>query len=103
MDEYIEREKALEIIDQIFFSTDPTGDEQIGVLKCRTAIREEIPAADVAKVRRGKWYYNEMHSDLGYSTYVCSLCKKEVCIDEEDDKLNYCPHCGAKMDGSDEE
>lgn len=96
MAEYIDRSQLIQRIKQE--PTDGMYTEEI-----LSAI-DEIEAADVAEVRHGKWYYNEMHSDLGYRAYACSLCKKEICIDEEDDKLNYCPHCGAKMDlGDDEE
>lgn len=94
MAEYIEREALKKDISALETAGAFTESFKNAVLK----IISENPAADVAEVRHGKWYYNEMHSDLGYSAYACSLCKKEVSIDEEDYKLNYCPYCGAKMD-----
>ena len=39
-EQWIDREKLLKKIDEIFDRTDVTGTEQIGVLLCRKAIRE---------------------------------------------------------------
>lgn len=90
MAEYIEREKALKLIDQIFDLTDPEGEEQIGVLKCRAAIREAIPDAGVAKVRHGEWITYEN------GAVICSECNDGEKWKEF--RLTYCPYCGAKMD-----
>ena len=49
MAEYIEREAALEAIDEYFRTTNPDGDEQIGVLRSRRIIRT-LPSAYVAPV-----------------------------------------------------
>ena len=66
----------------------------------------DIPAADVAPVRHGKWlnFYGD------FSTAECELCAElyEVSPDESPQKeyfdafkefYRYCPNCGAKMDG----
>ena len=65
---------------------------------------ENFPNADVAPVRHGRW-------ELEYETYGkmrCSVCKKEALIEKAIDDVgvitnyvdsNYCPNCGAKMDG----
>jgi hypothetical protein len=53
MAEYIEREKALNLISDIFFATDPNGEEQCSVIKCSRAIRN-APSADVVEVVRCK-------------------------------------------------
>ncbi len=47
--------------------------------------------ADVAPVRRGSW---KPEGDCGITR--CSVCRWSIeeCID-----WNYCPNCGAKMDG----
>ena len=61
-----------------------------------------IPAADVVEVRHGEWYDSE------YEYLKCSVCGEAVYVGfdvtaEEDLQkqlwTNYCPHCGAKMDG----
>lgn len=52
---------------------------------------EKIPAADVAPVVHGRWI---MHDDEFGLTCECSACHIETMGDG-----NYCPNCGAKMDG----
>lgn len=53
-----------------------------------------IPVADVAPVRHGRWI---MHDDEFGLTCECSACHIETMGDG-----NYCPNCGAKMDGGGE-
>lgn len=53
--------------------------------------------ADVAEVRHGEW---SMDYDCGGYVLSCSLCDEHYWIEREDEKKpNYCPNCGAKMDG----
>lgn len=47
---------------------------------CIIGVLEEVPAAPVREVKRGKWLY-------GY----CSCCGERTVWDETD----YCPNCGA--------
>lgn len=54
-------------------------------------IIEELPAADVAPVRHGRWtridYHDARCSECGHKTYY-------------PDRISlYCPECGARMDG----
>ena len=58
---------------------------------------QENTAADVAPVRHGRW---EKQSGL----YSCSECGMTCPYDVQADVIeywacNYCPNCGAKMDG----
>lgn len=53
---------------------------------------DQIPAADVAPVKHGQWVF--YHYELYGCYYECSNCKYE-----SNKKTNYCPNCGAKMDG----
>lgn len=56
---------------------------------------EDMPAADVAPVTHGRWISKNPH---GYEwTFVCSNCGY---VDgfPFNDRHNYCPNCGAKMD-----
>lgn len=50
---------------------------------------QRVPAADVVEVRHGWWIPDK---DLDY----CSECGCEKLARK---RQNYCPHCGAKMDG----
>ena len=60
-----------------------------------------IPAADVAPVRHGRWICIRK----GYGEYECSVCHgmDSNCSDYYSDHVvteqEYCPNCGAKMDG----
>ena len=53
-----------------------------------------LPAADVAQVRHGRW---GTHSDRPDSL-ICSVCNCGFDMWKHDPH-NYCPNCGAKMDG----
>lgn len=62
-----------------------------------------IPAADVAPVVHGLWerepssYWRWTPSGavaVTRTTYRCGLCGRGTAV-----KSNYCPNCGAKMDG----
>ena len=57
-----------------------------------------IPAADVAPVRHGHWVKEKPDVLIHWH---CSVCKN--CYYLEEPNANYCPNCGAKMDGGDNE
>lgn len=63
---------------------------------------DNVPAADVAEVRHGHWELIDKHyraqDGWEYRRYRCSLCHRTTV--EPD---NYCSHCGAKMDESEDE
>ena len=90
--EYIEREALLTTyrkwLPQLV-SEEDAGDRR-GVETC-IAVLEEASAADVAEVKHGRWV---ICSD-GYYPY-CSECKNEP---KHGEMTDYCPNCGAKMDG----
>lgn len=56
-------------------------------------ILEEYGTADIAPVRHGRWRLSEY---AGINYYQCSLCGHSV----SPTAYNYCPNCGAKMDGA---
>lgn len=69
---------------------------------------DHCPTADVTEVRHGR-NVTDMHP---VDEFICSECGlilrdlTETRIDEENEdecyfefECNYCPHCGAKMDG----
>ena len=101
MPEYIEREALLaELEDEIDFVSPFYNAEQnqyftMG-LRCAYRDAQRFPtAADVVEVRHGKWIENSCYN-------ICSVCEKYVHAWNDDGDLQefaYCPHCGAKMDG----
>lgn len=87
MAEYIERELAIEALSR---------GEGCGNV-CRRAI-ERIQAADVTPVRHGRWIdaYPDIETNPMFMYGICSECGFEQGMSKY---LNYCPNCGAKMDG----
>ena len=81
MDEYIKKEDIEQKI-QDGLNNLVLGHDAIEVL----GMIYEMPAADVAPVRHGRWVTTAPHP-------YCSLCFVEC-----RDKTSYCPHCGALMD-----
>ena len=94
-DEYIRREDALKLLsDDIPIcgaSLYQVGAK--GGLQIAHGIVAAIPAADVAPVLHGRKIED---GDIG-CFWLCSLCGE--CLPYG---ANYCPNCGAKMDGGDE-
>ena len=89
MAEYIDREALLLRIDCY-------GTNKFGMLDddIRAFIKAQ-PAANVASVQHGRW---EEASDG--DGIVCPFCRTDFCtIIYDTDYFNYCPNCGAKMDG----
>ena len=62
-----------------------------------TLILREAPTIDVALVRHGRWV-----SVLHKLARICSVCNRDEpykFADINADVYDYCPNCGAKMDG----
>ena len=53
----------------------------------------DTPAADVVPVVHGRWTFYFSHGYDEYE-YKCSACN-----DWANQRYQYCPYCGAKMDG----
>ena len=59
-------------------------------------IINEIPAAEVAPVVHGRWIPVPSSDMVTGKAYTCSECEK---MRFGSFKPNYCPNCGARMDG----
>lgn len=88
MDEYIKKEDIEQKI-QDGLNKLVLGHDAIEVL----GMIYEMPAADVAPVRHGRW------AKRGCK-WQCTQCMVLMSIDgtPKENLLNYCPNCGAKMD-----
>lgn len=63
---------------------------------------ENIPAADVAEVRHGRWVDKTNISRSAVEQRVdCSVCG-QIFWTTAVLSFNYCPNCGARMDKEDE-
>ena len=102
MAEYIEREDLLELYRMDDPVLNKNGHVPLPVIRQNIM---DIPAADVATVRHGRWLHTE--EPLGWQDVdcmECSACHDSWIIEEDycfDDMpiWNYCPSCGAKMNG----
>lgn len=114
MAEYIEREEAIKRI-QKTYCADCNSYNGVKCRACGTGdaidMIEDAPAADVAPVVHGRWVYDPNARDWNLGGYVCNLCgviNKNLPGDTRFNPLNfagsaYCPNCGARMDGADNE
>jgi hypothetical protein len=60
---------------------------------------DTIPVADVQPVRHGKWVLDKP-DEYGNRKPKCSVCGEYHLYSWSDyTRCNYCPQCGAKMDG----
>lgn len=89
MAEYIERRAAHDAV------TDAIWHGKRSMHDVASAINS-VPNADVAPVRHGWWIEHKHFNHDHYidSTYECSECNVEEPLTSD-----YCPNCGAKMDG----
>ena len=87
MAEYIERKAAL---DAVHKWCDPCGAAVEAVLS--------VPTVDVAPVVHGRWEWDLV------DVYRCSACGEKSRVKEVMGKpaWDFCPNCGAKMNGGDE-
>ena len=120
MDEYIEREATIKRIKEVYC----VGCNSYHGVRCRACgtgdaidIIEDAPATDVAPVVHGRWeWFEEWYpstpghpmecEDYGWRCGECKTALEDMvggCWDDPDDepKLNYCPKCGAMMEGGD--
>lgn len=94
MTEYIKREKVYEMLNDLGgcgAEPDTWADGWDKAIDAAIGELYKLPAADVQGVKHGHWENSE-------SPYV-HLCKCSVCKAYYETETNYCPRCGAKMDG----
>lgn len=102
MNEYIERERLLRR-----FNIDDMMNVNGTLISLEDArnTTSNFPAADVAPVRHGRWICIRK----GYGEYECSVCHgvDSDCSDYYGTHVvteqDYCPNCGSRMDGDDDE
>ena len=96
MAEYIKKDELLK------FKADVYDEDGHVLYAVPTGCIVAMPPADVMPVRHGMW---EDSTDewFGTDVYTCSKCRESYVLVEgtpKENLWNYCPNCGAKMDGN---
>ena len=95
MIEYIEREAAIESI-----MSEP---QDAHYPHWYSAKIKSIPTAYVVPVRHGKWITTSGEVFPGSNQFLCYSHKHDECgfqyIDMGENEYDFCPRCGARMDG----
>ena len=84
---YIDRGKAFDVLTEYYHHKTLIQKESLKEALSR------VPTADVAEVKRGRW------KGEGLGDYRCSLCGSIT----THTRTNFCPNCGANMDGRKDE
>lgn len=96
MTEYISREDVL----RKFIEGDGHDDDRFtegynfAVQEYREKVKK-IPSADVQPIRHGRWLSSD--ACITIDCQVCSECRSNILMDRF--YYDYCPVCGARMDG----
>ena len=109
MDGYIDREELMKFpIRHNHYDKEHGNKHFIYGIETVLEYAENLPAADVAPVRHGRWIMKKTSAGASYT--ICSHCNASVKYNDEYGTAimnlkgaNYCPNCGAKMDGSSNE
>ena len=103
-EEYISREAAIKaVVAMTIYADAPAlnaaveteyhrGREWIGGVRDALIEIGDLPAADVRPVKRGKWI--AQYSGSHFAQYRCSCCNMACEM-----VFNFCPNCGAAMEG----
>lgn len=95
MAEYISKEELIKHLDKC--RNDPLFDPEMARMCFAISILiENMEAADVQSVKRGKWKH------VAGMNSKCSVCSHYFPVTEFNSRpfdINYCPNCGARMDG----
>ena len=92
MSEYIHKEEVLRLLNRNSITKSITFAD--GVTIYDTILN--MPTADVQEVKHGNWIYNLTYYESDECN--CSLCG-QLMTTAKGVRMNYCPNCGAKMDG----
>ena len=102
MDEYIKKADVLEYLsarkNQVLKSPLSTLDAKFEVMEIFDFVTHRVESADVASMKHGRWEV-VVGSD-GKEKMVCTGCRKQQDLTGV---FSYCPNCGCRIDGGDDE
>lgn len=103
MNEYISREAVLKAFK--LKVKNPKKDYQRGMQDAIDCLIPEviadIPATDVQPIKHGRW--SECYTDTHHYSGICSVCGKASIKSLTESLYDFCPKCGARMDGDNNE
>lgn len=87
--------------EQLFALVEQIGDERLHI-DAVVHLIDDAPAVDAVPVRHGHWKPYDL--TYGRNLYACSVCGdvSDVATVMGDVVYQFCPHCGARMDGNHE-
>lgn len=103
MADCIERESAVKIAEKYGLTNGSVLGRHTGLADCIASEIASLPVADVAPVVHGRWVHSR-YEDCSeqFELVRCSQCNHEAyAMAFYVRGGNYCPNCGAKMDGDD--
>ena len=104
MTDYIKRTDAVKIAEKYGLANGSALGRHTGLADCIASEILSLPAADVAPVVHGKWVHSRYdRSSEQFDVVKCSRCGLEAyAMAYHVRDGNYCPRCGARMDGGNE-
>ena len=93
MTKYVELETAIDAVNDVYYDS---SDINLSADKLEAALRG-IPYADVVPVVHGHFVHDGRRFAGGVDWWHCSNCDRLASGAET--RFDYCPWCGAKMDG----
>ena len=93
MADYIDRAELLKVLDRNSIYKKITYGDGRSIEK----IIKSMPSVDAVEQKHGHWIVE----DEDFNAYKCSNCNEVWCINDgtpEENEMNYCQHCGSKMD-----
>lgn len=91
MAEYIKKSAAICVAEKYGCDNGSSLGIHSGLADCIASEIDALPAADVAPVRHGRWILIETDEE---QLFFCSECENKEYWESD-----FCPSCGAKMDG----
>lgn len=93
---YIKKEQVLYHIEKLY-DVLPLPDSCRHIIASLKAYIKGAPTEDIVEVKHGEWIKNVVEKDgIHRPTFICSECGKRRFVLAD---YNFCPNCGAKMDG----
>lgn len=108
MDEYISKQKVIDYLNGYLHSLGEAGADNLmfdqGQRRALINSIQDISvvkSADVQRIKHGKWEELTDYGGWGDTHYCCSVCGEEWHLEDgtpQQNHMNFCPQCGARMD-----